>query len=72
MNISAPSDGASQRSFQTTTAERAAEVIIEGMEANRFQVFIGRDSNMMNLLYRFNPKRATRFMYNQMKSLLAS
>jgi short-subunit dehydrogenase len=72
VNISAPSDATSQRSFQTTTAERAAEVIIEGMAANRFQVFIGRDSNMMNLLYRFNPKRATRFMYNQMKSLLAS
>lgn len=71
VTISAPSDGASQRSFQTTSSERAAEVIIEGMENNRFQVFIGRDSNMMNLLYRFNPKRATRFMYNQMKSLLA-
>jgi short-subunit dehydrogenase len=71
VTISAPSDGASQRSFQTTSSERAAEVIIEGMENNRFQVFIGRDSNMMNLLYRFSPKRATRFMYNQMKSLLA-
>jgi short-subunit dehydrogenase len=71
VTISAPSDGASQRSFPTTAPERAAEVIIEGMEANRFQVFIGRDSNMMNLLYRFNPRRATRFMYNQMKSLLA-
>lgn len=71
VTISAPSDGASQRSFPTTAPERAAEVIIDGMEANRFQVFIGRDSNMMNLLYRFNPRRATRFMYNQMKSLLA-
>ncbi len=71
VNISAPSDGASRRSFQMTSSERAAEVIIEGMENNRFQVFIGRDSNMMNLFYRFNPRRATRFMYNQMKSLLA-
>jgi short-subunit dehydrogenase len=71
VTISASSDGASQRSFQTTAPERAAEVIIDGIEADRFQVFIGRDSNMMNLLYRFNPKRATRFMYNQMKSLLA-
>lgn len=72
VNISAPTDGASRRSFQMATAEHAADVIIESMEANRFQVFIGRDSNMMNLLYRANPRRATRFMYNQMKSLLGS
>ena len=71
VNISAPSsDGGKARSFPTTAPERAAEVIINGMERNHFQVFIGRDSNMMNLLYRLSPKRATRFMFNQMKSLL--
>ena len=71
--VAAPAGAASAeaaRSFPTTSAERAAEVIIEGIEQDKFQVYIGRDSNMMNILYRLSPKRATRFMYNQMKSLL--
>jgi NAD(P)-dependent dehydrogenase (short-subunit alcohol dehydrogenase family) len=64
--------GDSSRSFQTTSAERAAEIIIDGMERDQFQVYVGRDASMMNILYRLNPKRAARFMYNQMKSLLPS
>ncbi len=69
--VSAPG-GASEsaRSFPTTPPERAAEIIIEGMERDQFQVYVGRDARMMNILYRLSPKRATRFMYNQMKSLL--
>lgn len=58
------------RSFKMTTAEKAAETLINGMEKDKFQVYIGRDSKMMNYLYRLNPRYATRFMYNQMKSLL--
>ena len=50
--------------------EIAAEVIIDGMERNKFQVFIGKDANMMNVLYRINPRWATRFMAKQMKALL--
>jgi hypothetical protein len=42
------------------------------MERDRFQVYVGRDAKMMNLFYRFNPKRATQFMYSRMKELLAS
>ncbi len=71
--VSAPAGASTTeaaKSFPTTSAERAAEVIIEGMEADKFQVYIGRDANMMNILYRLSPKRAAQFMYNQMKSLL--
>jgi short-subunit dehydrogenase len=59
-------------SFPTTSAEDAAETIIDGMERDQFQVYIGNDAKMMNLLYRFSPRRATRFMYDRMKELLAS
>ena len=61
----------SAQSFPTTSAEDAAETIIDGMERDQFQVYIGNDAKMMNLLYRFSPKRATEFMYNRMKALLA-
>lgn len=48
----------------------AAKKIIDGMEKNKFQIFTGNDSNLMNKLYRFNPKFATNFITKQMKSLL--
>jgi NAD(P)-dependent dehydrogenase (short-subunit alcohol dehydrogenase family) len=68
--IPAGANDASAQSFPTTSAEDAAATIISGMERDQFQVYIGNDAKLMNLLYRLSPKRATRFMYNQMKSLL--
>ena len=68
--IERPSTDESAQSFPTTSAEDAAETIIDGMERDRFQVYIGNDAKMMNLLYRLNPKRATLFMFNRMKELL--
>lgn len=66
----AAADPEAASSFPTTSAEDAAETIIDGMESNAFQVYIGKDARMMNLLYRLSPKRATQFMYNRMKQLL--
>jgi short-subunit dehydrogenase len=55
-----------------TSAETAANEIIAAIEKNKFQVFIGRDSKMMNLLYKLSPKAAVGFIQKQMKSMLAS
>lgn len=57
-------------SFPMASAEDAADTIIRGMERDAFQVYVGNDAKMMNILYRLNPLRATRFMYNRMKTLL--
>ncbi|MCC6615761.1 MAG: SDR family oxidoreductase [Anaerolineae bacterium] len=65
----AASDGAAQN-YPTTSAERAAEIIVNGMERDQFQVYVGNDARMMNYLYRLNPGYATRFMFNRMKNLL--
>lgn len=62
--------GESESNFPQTSAEDAAQTIIEGIEQEKFQVYIGRDASMMNIFYRLSPYRATRFMYNRMKSLL--
>ncbi len=62
--------GESSQSFKMTSAEDAAQIIINGIERDAFQVYVGRDAKMMNLLYRLSPLRATRFMYKQMKGLL--
>ena len=51
-------------------ANKAAEIIINGIEKNKLQIFVGNDSKLMNLLYKLNPGYATRFIAKQMKSLL--
>ncbi|MGB4676555.1 MAG: SDR family oxidoreductase [Aggregatilineales bacterium] len=58
------------QNFPMTTPERAAEIIIQGIERDQFQVYVGNDAKLMNFLYRLNPRSATRFMFNRMKALL--
>ncbi|MFN2135115.1 MAG: SDR family NAD(P)-dependent oxidoreductase [Candidatus Promineifilaceae bacterium] len=59
-----------ESSFTALPADEAAAAIIEGMERNEFQIYVGRDAKMMNIFYRLSPRRATLFMYKQMKGLL--
>ena len=70
VTIQASASAESSQSFPATSAEDAAQIIIDGMERDAFHVYVGRDARMMNLLYRLSPKRATRFMYGKMKGLL--
>lgn len=51
-------------------ATDAAEQIVNGMEKNKELIYVGKDSKMMNLLYRISPGFATRLISKQMKSLL--
>ena len=44
--------------------------ILDGMEKDAYRVLIGRDSKMMDLFYRINPKGATSLIARQMKDLL--
>jgi short-subunit dehydrogenase len=58
------------QNFPTLAARDAAKIIIHGIEKNKLQIFTGKDSNMMNLLYRINPVYATNLIAKRMKSLL--
>jgi short-subunit dehydrogenase len=55
-----------------TSAEAAAAQIIAAIERRRFQIFVGNDSKMMNLLYKLSPKQAVSFIQKQMQALLPS
>lgn len=57
-------------SFTMLPASEAARIIIDGIEANKPQIFTGKDSRIMNKLYRLNPVYATKLIAKQMKSLL--
>jgi short-subunit dehydrogenase len=55
--------------YKMTSAKKAAYEIIEGMQKDKFQIFVGSDSKMMNMMYKFNPKGAINFINKKMQSL---
>lgn len=59
-----------QQNYSMLSADQAAEIIVKGIEKNKPQIFTGKDSKLMNRLYRLNPVFATKFITKQMKSLL--
>ncbi len=58
------------KKFPMLTPEKAAKIMIDGIEKNKAQIFTGKDSKMMSKLYRLNPVFATKFIAKQMGSLL--
>ncbi len=61
---------AKESKFKALSATKAAEIIIEAMEENKFRVCVGKDSKMMDRLYRFNPRFATEMIAKKMAGLL--
>lgn len=59
-----------QKQHKMLTSEKAAAIIIQGMEKNKFRVLVGGDAKFMDFLYRLSPRFATRFIAKQMKDLL--
>jgi short-subunit dehydrogenase len=57
---------------RTTSPKAAATIILDGISEGQLQIFVGRDSRMMNVLNRVSPKRSTHLIYKQMKDLLSS
>jgi len=64
------SDGGKDLSATMLPADKAARIIVAGIEKNTPQIFTGKDSKLMNKLYRLNPVAATKLIAKQMKSLL--
>jgi short-subunit dehydrogenase len=55
---------------RTTSPEKAAEIIVDGIEKDHLHVFVGRDSLMMGALNRLAPKWSTHLITKQMEDLL--
>ena len=50
----------------------AAKMIINGMEANKERIFVGKDSKVMDMFYRMNPGLAARLIYKKMRDKLSN
>lgn len=61
---------AQTRARRITSADKAARIILVGMEKNAYRVMVGGDAKLMDRLYRLNPRRAAAFIAGQMKDLL--
>jgi short-subunit dehydrogenase len=57
--------------YKTTSPTVAAEIIVGGMEKNKYRILVGSDAKMMDFLCRLMPERAAKIIYSQMRSLLA-
>lgn len=63
-NVTAPNmpQDATASSVPMLTAEQAATIILNGIEANKPHIYTGSDSKFMNKLYRLRPVFATKFI----------
>jgi short-subunit dehydrogenase len=61
-----------QSSMKILSPTDAAKMIISGMEANKDRIFVGKDSKMMDWLYRMNPGFAARLIYKKMRDKLSN
>lgn len=62
--------GNEQGAIKMLAPARAAQIIIDGIEQNRYRVLVGSDATFMDFIYRLSPKHAAGFIYQQMKALL--
>lgn len=60
-----------QRIIKPLAPSKAAHMIIDGMERNRYRVLVGLDSFLMDLAYRACPRDATKLISGVMQSLLS-
>lgn len=67
--LNVPSD-AQRQSIKPLAPSKAAQIIVDGIERDDYEILVGRDSSLMSFLYRFSSRRAARFISKQMQSLL--
>lgn len=68
--IAIPESAGDGKGMKQLSPAKAARLIVDAIEKDRYSVLVGSDAKLMDFLYRLNPKAATGFIYKQMKSLL--
>jgi NAD(P)-dependent dehydrogenase (short-subunit alcohol dehydrogenase family) len=57
--------------YRTTPADAAARTIVDGIEAGKLHIMVGRDAQAMSVLNRLAPRRSIHLIQRKMKDLLA-
>jgi short-subunit dehydrogenase len=69
--IEMPKTDPSAPAMPMLSADKAAGMIVDAMEANRYRVLVGQDARFMDFIYRLHPERAARYIREKLKGLLA-
>ena len=56
-------------SYKMLAPEKAAAQIVAGIEKDKFKLYVGTDSKMMNLMYKINAKGAIKYINKKMQQL---
>lgn len=67
--VTMTADPSSSRIPQTPP-DKAARIIVDGIESNRLHIFVGMDSRLMDVAIKLAPKQATKLVQRQMKGML--
>lgn len=70
VTINVPANSSDAPKIKALSPVVAAEIIVAGMEKNKYHVFVGSDAKTMDWLCRLMPERAAKIIYSQMRSLL--
>lgn len=54
---------------KTLAADKAAAIMIDAIEKNKYRVMVGKDARMLDILYRFNPKMAVNMIVKKMGNI---
>jgi short-subunit dehydrogenase len=71
VSMSASINAATGAGPKALSAARAAEIIVSGIERNSPRIFVGKDSALLDRLYRLSPGMATRTIAKHMGALLS-
>lgn len=63
--------GKPAKAYKMLAADKAAEIMVAGLEKEKFRILVGSDAKIMDKLYRFNPKFAVDTITKKMKDLLS-
>jgi short-subunit dehydrogenase len=69
---SSASSSKENKSFAMLPPAKAAQIIIEGMEQNRYRILVGKEARIIGCLPRLNPGYAANLIYSKKKGLLAN
>jgi short-subunit dehydrogenase len=70
LEVNRQQDASNTEDSRALSADKAAAIMIEGIERNRQRIFVGKDSRIMDYMYRLNPDWAMRFIAKKMKDHL--
>lgn len=69
--VSVPADMANKESdFKPLEASKAASIIIDGIEKNKYRILVGKDARFLDFLSRLAPEKAASYIAKKMKDLL--